>query len=283
MPPQEYPYKSLGYVEGEYKIGFFGGVMAFKLPTFKYIYPLVGGKNDQGKKKRIECVYGTAFSLGNNFFITAAHVISRMNDNKHDFSGIGFYDLDTNMWGWHEIGNVEKIYDFDLAIFKSKISGVGIFKWGFRQLPMLYNIQTAGYPNALIPDKDFLAIRSFKGYIVATSHPKYDPRDKSGCYELSFNCPVGISGAPIYTDDAIIYGVIIGNISESTIVHSFKEIETVKNNGGVKETIYERHEGIQLGIAVESYSLKNIKSDMLGDTLFNYLVNCNLQIEDARI
>ena len=91
-------------------------------------------------------------------------------------------------------------------------------------------------------------IRSFVGHVVsATTFGRLAPDPLS--YELSFQCPRGLSGAPLLTrhdDSMLITGVVIGNQRTEMLV--FSERESVSD---MKEVITERFEALQLGIALQ--------------------------------
>ena len=68
-------------------------------------------------------------------------------------------------------------------------------------------------------------------------------------YELSFQCPRGLSGAPLlirHGDSMLITGIVIGNQRTEMLV--FSERESVSD---VKEVITERFEALHLGIALQ--------------------------------
>lgn len=67
-----------------------------------------------------------------------------------------------------------------------------------------------GFPYGLLKEEMTILSRSYKGYIVAGkpfTKFKYQP----DCYELSFVCPRGLSGAPLLSLGSDIIDVIIGN------------------------------------------------------------------------
>ena len=92
-------------------------------------------------------------------------------------------------------------------------------------------------------------------------------------YELSFPCPRGLSGAPITTNthDPQIAGVVVGNHSTKMLI--FTDSERLQEG---TETIVERYEALQLGIAIPNVQLFDIKSQLLKGTIGNHLNKCSL-------
>ena len=97
-------------------------------------------------------------------------------------------------------------------------------------------------------------------------------------YELSFQCPRGLSGAPLLLkgNDPSIVGLIISNIVTEIQVSSVKEVITEETENQQTTTTTERYESLHLGIAVQSNSLVNFDSRILGCSLHNHLANNGL-------
>lgn len=234
-----------------------------------YVFPIIGGKNrtKQNDFKLIEpdVVYGSAFYLKNNVFITAGHVLKGISNNNQ-IMGIG-YCVD-EIYSFYEINEFEIIEDYDLGIFKVESPIDKYIKWYNEELYMLDDIFCHGYPYALDLEKSLLHIRSFKGYIVSrqtSNHLKVNSR----IYELSFDAPRGLSGAPlffVYQNKLRIAGIIQGNKSTDMLVFTDKEI--ISSN---KETIIERYETLNLGIAIQTCSIFDIQSSILECSLYEYL------------
>jgi hypothetical protein len=88
-------------------------------------------------------------------------------------------------------------------------------------------------------------------------------------YELSFQCPRGISGAPIWTTEGEgrAAGVIIGNDIMEMEVYSEKEILKEPH----QETILIKTEALHLGIAITPTAILALRSRLLGGAVADWL------------
>jgi hypothetical protein len=242
------------------------------LETYDYSFPVVGGilqPTDTRDLIEIKQVHGTAFYIGGNTFITAGHVLKGV--IKNPWYGIGYIEkgefIDRIPWKVERIFSYEIIEDWDIAFFRSIAPTAKALSWETSELPMLANVASCGYPFAFDPERVMINIRCFRGYIV--SQPKFyllnaNPR----IYELSFQCFRGISGAPLISDSPLkITGIIIGNQKSQIMVFSNKE----SLQEGDKETIVEQYEAFNIGVAIQSRALFEIKSELLGKTLKEHL------------
>jgi len=235
--------------------------------AFEYVFPLVGCKQITHKSfVAIEQIYGTAFYLNNNTFITAGHCIK--NALQHKLIGLG-YPKDDGL-EFHKVTNHEIISDYDIGFVQAHIPAAKALHWGYDELPMLADVKTVGYPYALdLPNLAF-QIRAFKGHVI--SAPTFFRfQSKPRCYELSFACPRGLSGAPLFTEEKQVKGIIIGNASTEMLIYTDKE---VVEEG--KETVTKRYEATQFGIAFQTGSIKHVQSTLLGNSLDNYLKSVRL-------
>ncbi len=80
-------------------------------------------------------------------------------------------------------------------------------------------------------------------------------------YELSFQSSRGLSGAPLWTDEANknIVGMIIGNASKEMEIVTEKE---VLDNGKVVEA-YTKIEVLHMGIAIQSSEIMELHFDLI--------------------
>jgi hypothetical protein len=167
----------------------------------------------------------------------------------------------------------EVMPDIDIGIIR--LGGIGRAKsygWLLGELPKLTNVLTLGYPYALDLENRVLNSRAYKGHVVSsTSFRKL--KAKPRIYELSFQAPRGLSGAPLLAIDneSKIVGCIIGNESSEMLVFSSREIITED-----KESIVERYEALQHGIAFQTESLLKIESRIIGTSLLDHLKKSSL-------
>ena len=133
---------------------------------------------------------------------------------------------------------------------------------------MLDSIRTAGFPYGLDMAQLKISVRAFAGEIVSTQNWS-GLSAKPEAYELLFQCPRGLSGAPLWVPltTPVIVGMIIGNCITEMIIHSEKEESTEDG----KTTIYERTESLRLGLAVQTKPLTEINSQLLGSTVEAFL------------
>jgi len=227
-------------------------------PLSKYD-PRIGKKINIDEKLNqtvsITGALGTCFCLKDNIFVTAGHVLRAA--ITHDYYAIGF--VDSERYKGVQIEEYEINDDIDIAVFKGNINGQAIFPISNEQHPMLFPVKTCGYPYALNQDIGTLSLRGFQGTIVSYTRNQ-QLAGKPGCYELSFTCPRGLSGSPLWdvTDKQKIAGVIIGTSNSEMIIHSER---TVDSNGN--ESIYEKTEVMHLGIAVHIQEVSKVNFTML--------------------
>ncbi len=241
----------------------------------EYTFPVIGASAKVIKTEKVfftKTVYGSAFSIGKDYFLTAGHVLK--NAGESEAVGIGFSDQ--KMWHFAEVTNSEIISDYDIGIIQAKVPVARALRWKYGdELPMLSNVQTVGYPYALDLKRFTIDTRAFKGHIVVARTfmgLKSNPR----IYELSFQAPRGLSGSPLFTvgKRPNIIGMIIGNHRTEMLVFSDKE-RIVEGDKKIT-TIVERYEALQLGIAIQTMTLVKAHSHILGDSLFNHLKKTGL-------
>ena len=240
--------------------------------AYKIVHPVCAGDELEKSSKTNICirqVLGTCISIGEDFFITAGHVIKSSLDYKKTAVG---YLVDKN-WHGRFIIDHEIIEDYDLGIIKANVPHSYPLKWTRNKLAMLNHVQTAGYPYAIESAHSNLDIRAFAGHIVSR-RTFHGLNAKPRSYELSFQTPRGLSGAPLIDHNTLVSGLIIGN--KSTEILIFKEKEVIDE--GKKESTIERYESLQLGVAVDSISILSVEVDILGRTIGDHLIKNELLI-----
>lgn len=244
------------------------------LPDFyDFFYPVFGGIFDKGEFVP-KNLYGTATNIGRGFFITAGHTLTNALENPAITLGMGFPGFRRSIF-YENIHDHEIFPALDIGIFQieSFYQTFNAFKICTDDLKMLDDICTGGFPHGLDLHHQTLQHRAFKGYIV-NHMPFYEFPKKPDVYELSFQCPKGISGAPIlkkyYEIDALVsHGYIIGNANTEITVFTEKE----KTSDGTKESIYEKTESVKFGIAINAREFESVSSNLVGNLYKHFISN----------
>jgi hypothetical protein len=213
-----------------------------QLFIFDYILPIFAGS----EVMKPTVVAGTAFGLGDNCFMTAAHCL-------REGQAQGWMALGTTNGKAIQVWNIpqwELVEEYDVAVFRAEVSvPLRCFAWTSDELPMTTAVKSVGYAHAMDPGRDRMRVRSFTGNIVSATTLGRLPSDPP-CYELSFACPRGLSGAPVLErrgELAVVAGMVIGN--ERMEMNVLTEREVVSEG---EKTIFERYEALNLGIALQS-------------------------------
>ncbi len=233
-----------------------------KINTYNYVFPLLTGSppTEDRKAAIVSTVDGSSFCLYENYFLTAAHVLKEI--LEYEWFGVGYIKDGTSDWTFANIVNYESFDDLDIALIEVDISNIKNLEklnWHMETLDMGMDIIAVGYPYALETRLNLLSIRGFKGNIVSasrtallTSHPR--------AYELDFQCPRGLSGAPLMrSKDFSVCRMIVGNSKSMMLVFSDKEV----TREGKSEKIVERYESMSLGLAIEGTEILKIKSNLM--------------------
>jgi len=243
----------------------------------EYFFPVVVATKNKNNFI-INDVYGTASYIGNGCFITAGHTVK--NASQIGSFGIGYAGKNETAWKYLSAINHEIFEEIDLAIIKCNIFNTEIksAKIASKFDPdLLADVYTCGFPHAYDKHNKTLRTRALKGYIV--SYGKFfELRKPVLGYELSFNCPRGISGAPLMLKNKGNIPIVIGYIIGNTITEILVNEEREKNKDGNEITVYEKMETTRFGLAVSISELKNIESKLLCDNFYNYCIINNLLI-----
>ena len=233
--------------------------------AYELVFPVISGdviEKNGNNSMLTRQVLGTCFSVGGGFFLTAAHVLTAaLECERH---GIGF-PLE-KVWQVSPFLKTEIHEDIDIGIIQAELPNYQSLNWNILPLGMWASARTIGYPYALDLEHIHLNVRAFTGHIVSEL-TFYGLSAKPRIYELSFQAPRGLSGAPLINELGEISGLVIGN--KSTEMQIFSDREIIAD--GSKEIVVERYEALQLGIALISTSMLDLKTSILEDTLRNHL------------
>ena len=237
------------------------------MDVYERIFPVAAGNITKGTADDVMIlnqVIGTCFSIGGDYFLTAAHVLKSALQYK--WSGISFAYKD--MWHGSPFFNTQILEDFDIGIFIAETPNTKFLRWNDKSFPMLQAVQSIGYPYAFDSENRQITVRSFAGHIV--SEQKFHRlKGNARIYELSFQAPRGLSGAPLLTLEKgkSVSGIIIGNSTTEMLIYSDKEIIS----DGIGENTVERYEALHFGIAIQSPQILDIYFTVLGGTLRTHL------------
>jgi len=176
--------------------------MKFKINLRSYIFPVIGGSYQDGSFA-ISNLYGTASYLGANRFITTEHSVK--NAKQHQLMAVGIPIHNNGDMEYATFEHYSPLNGIDLATFEAFPNiRPNSFRIKFNQSNMLDDVYAFGFPHGLDFKTATIKYRSFKGYIVNHGNLYKFPK-KPISYELSFQCPKGISGAPllIYSDEDV--------------------------------------------------------------------------------
>lgn len=241
------------------------------IQSYNYVFPVVGGAIESLKKEHIfsvNDVFGTAFSIGDNRFLTAGHVI----ENAVERGSLGVAYTRDNNWVAELAADYHIFPDCDVGVIQARVPRAEALTWKTENLPLLTEVQVA-YPYAFDRKRMTIDLRAFKGHVAGNrTLEKFQSQPR--VYELSFQCPRGLSGAPLLVAQKQIQvgGIVLGN--EATEITVFTDREVVEETG--ETTIIERYESLQPGIAVESAALTSLTSHICSGSLLDHLSTQNL-------
>lgn len=241
-------------------------------PTaYDIVFPVFGGSKTKEGNFEPKNIFGTAFYIDNDFFITCAHTIESA--SEHNVVALGYQNEKGDL-SFALVQDSEIFEDNDSGIVVASIERATTYPWLSQKLAMLNNVVSTGYAFGFDDKNSEILIRSFKGHITLVGYNHKFPKTPAH-YELSYMCPRGISGAPliyVHQNQPYICGFTIGNEQTSMIVWSSEDIEEETNS----KTVYQREESFHRGIAMQSESFFELESKLLGMKIFDYLKSMNL-------
>ncbi len=241
-------------------------------PTaYDYVFPVFGGVLTKEGHFDPKNIFGTAFYIENNFFITCAHTIH--NAKEHEIVALG-YQNEKSQLSFSLVQDTEVFEDNDSGILVASVKRAKSYPWLSQKLAMLNDVVSTGYAFGFDNEHSEVLIRSFKGHITLVGFNHNFPKVPAH-YELSYMCPRGISGAPLIhvnKNQPYICGFTVGNEQTSMVVWSSEDVEEETNT----KTVYQREESFHRGIAMQAESFFELKSKLLGMKIIDYLKSIGL-------
>ncbi len=240
------------------------------------VFPIYAGNtiNNQIEDKVIS---GTAFPIGEDYFLTANHVVDLM--PTYSNLRLGYLNQITpGCVEKHEMEIVEKFPESDLALIKcesiySYKNKPKPFYWAKYPLKYFTTIRAMGYPHAFDPGLGFTTSRALQGTKVGSIHYN-DYGINAKCYELSFQCPRGLSGTCLLDEFYRIHGVVFRN---SIIKYEvFRSTEHIRDETTQTQETTIVEETSFIGLAIQAFHIFDLHSEVLGMNFHQYLINQNL-------
>ncbi len=235
------------------------------------VCPLIVGNRLDERNTEVKQIVGTAFSLGNNYLLTAGHCLPDLSENQ--VFGLGYPQPGRHELGIVQVKRAEHFETHDLALLESAapVPYLEVQKWSQQVATALAEVWSAGYPHALdIAEMGFVAQRAFKGHIVShLPHGRLADGSFLEVYELSFIAPKGISGAPLFLQGEIplVAGVMLG--TRQTDMEITREFEA--SDDGRTAEFHWYIQRMHYGMALTSEALIKLRSDTLNMTIKEYL------------
>jgi hypothetical protein len=141
-----------------------------------------------------DVIFGTAFAIADDLFLTAGHVVEAA-ASVGDVS-LGRFAISTADGAFDVAADWEVFEGVDIALIKCPGFSPAIFQMHFGKLPIFSEVRAMGFANGLEPEYHSYAPRGYLGHVVAGLQ-QFRLRGQPFSYELSFVPPKGLSGAPL--------------------------------------------------------------------------------------
>ena len=105
-------------------------------------------------------VFGTAFYIGNNLFLTAGHCLSKVDENQ--FLGVGYPQPPSTDLGIVPFKDAETFEEHDVGLVETvrEVPHIEAQRWSSEIVTALHDVWTAGFPHALdISDMGFIGAK----------------------------------------------------------------------------------------------------------------------------
>jgi hypothetical protein len=141
-----------------------------------------------------DVIFGTAFAVSDDLFLTAGHVVEAA-ASVGDVA-LGRLTAPASDGLFEVAADWEVFHGVDLALIKCPGFSSTIYEMRFDRLPIFSEVQALGFAYGLDPEFHNYAPRGFLGHVVAGVQ-LLGWRTQPFAYELSFIPPKGLSGAAL--------------------------------------------------------------------------------------
>src|SRR5438105_3750434 len=164
--------------------------------------------------KPVHDICGTAFALSRGLFMTAAHVLDGPKESFSLGTRVGTGPFQFRVW---PLLDWELFSGADVALVRCDLPGAVCRSWYPNEVDMLTTVHAFGYPFAVDLHNLRVRARALKGHVVcADDAGAVELPGMPRIYELSFQSPRGLSGAPLLlptTQGLLVGGVVVANRS----------------------------------------------------------------------
>jgi hypothetical protein len=189
-------------------------------------------------------IFGTAFAISEDLFLTAGHVVQAAAAVGH--VALGHLTMPVENCRYDVATDSEVFEEVDLALIRCPDFNPVIHQVLFDPLAIFQEVRALGFALGLDPEFHNYVHRGFIGHVVSGSQ-LFGWRSQPLAYELSFVPPKGLSGAALVPDG---YG---GTVASGIIVGSRR--------------VQIDDDSTQLGIAIAAQELLRLESRMAGGSL----------------
>lgn len=218
---------------------------------------------EKPNQAKAQAVCGTAFSIGKNVCLTAAHVWANVQQFPIQ-AVIAVTNPLSREGNLVKIDAGETFTEIDIAVIRvSSVEWPTPLTWSRTPLDLLTDVETFGYPYGFDAESQMFNVRAFRGHVVGGKELAH-LSGRPAALEVSFACPRGLSGAPlVISSHGAVAGVIVGNDITEMVVYSEKE--SLAESG--RETVLVKTEALHLGVAVTASAILAQHSELLGGTI----------------
>lgn len=217
---------------------------SISLETLDFVFAVVAARADGPSEGPFpaaqDIIFGTAFAITDQLFLTAGHVVTNA-------ASVGVPCLGRLAVGkelYERIEDFELFKGIDVGLVKCPGLAPQVLNVEFSRLAIFEEVKTVGFALGLDPQFHSYAPRGFAGHIVA-GRQRFTHGDQPLIYELSFVPPKGMSGAPLMkAERPSVAGVVLG----------WEEVEIEDSS-------------TKLGIAVTAEEFLRLESRLTGEPL----------------